>query len=82
MVLLSLLGISIGLIFNKGLSENIMLTVIGLVTVFIVGGLIIKHQKEGDHSMRKFFVGRAIGTLILFSILGLYLIARFVINLF
>jgi len=43
--------------------------------------MVTKFDLKGDKSVRKFFMGKAIGTVIVFGILGIYLLIKYLINM-
>lgn len=75
------LGTFIGMELNKGTSPYFIQIII-IVSTVIVGILIFKFNPKGDESVRRFFVGKAIGTIIVFIILGIYLLLKYVLHLF
>lgn len=80
---LLLVGACMGLLFNQNSSASILTIVVGVVSIAVVGLLIFRtDEKKGGSSMERFFVGRAIGTLVVFGILGIYLLLKYVLHLF
>ncbi|MNN10537.1 hypothetical protein D3C81_1234610 [compost metagenome] len=79
---LLLVGGVIGLSLNKNSSSNLIPIIISVITILLVGTLIFKFNLKGDDNMKKFFVGRAIGTAIVFGIIGIYLLVKYLIQLF
>ena len=82
MLSLSLFGILVGLFMNSDSSLNLVLTIVGLLSFLAIGLVILKFKKKGDDPTRKFFIGKAIGTLILFSLIIIYFIGKYLINIF
>ena len=76
------LGTFIGMVLNKSTSSNFMPTIIIALSIVIMGILIFKFNSKGDESVRRFFAGKAIGTIIVFAILGIYLLLKYVLHLF
>jgi len=76
------LGTFIGMVLNKSTSSNFMPTIIIALSIVIMGILIFKFNSKGDESVRRFFAGKAIGTIIVFAILGIYLFLKYVLHLF
>ena len=76
------LGTFIGMVLNKSTSPNFMPIIIIVLSIVIVGILIFKFNSKGDESVRRFFAGKAIGTIIVFAILGIYLFLKYVLHLF
>ena len=56
--------------------------IITVLSIVIAGILIFKFDSKGDESVRRFFVGKAIGTIVIFAILGIYLLLKYVFHLF
>lgn len=79
---LLLVGGAIGLSLNKNSSSNLIPIVISVIAISLVGALIFKFNLKGDDNMKRFFVGRAIGTAIVFGIIGIYLLVKYLIQLF
>ncbi|MNP65564.1 hypothetical protein D3C76_1611650 [compost metagenome] len=79
---LLLVGGVIGLSLNKNSSSNLIPIIISVIAILSVGTLIFKFNLKGDDNMKKFFVGRAIGTAIVFGIIGIYLLVKYLIQLF
>ncbi|HBW34116.1 MAG TPA: hypothetical protein DEF89_01575 [Desulfosporosinus sp.] len=50
--------------------------------IAFVGILILKFDIKGDKSMNRFFAGKAVGTIIVFGLLGIYLLLKYVLHLF
>lgn len=76
------LGAFIGMVLNNSISPNFMPIIIIALSSVVVGILIFKFESKGDESVRRFFVGKAIGTIIVFTILGIYLLLKYVLHLF
>lgn len=76
------LGTFIGMVLNKSTSPDFMPIIIIVLSIIIVGILIFKFNSKGDESVRRFFAGKAIGTIIVFAILGIYLLLKYVLHLF
>ncbi|MBK1810698.1 zf-HC2 domain-containing protein [Clostridium sp. YIM B02505] len=79
---LLLIGAFIGMALNKNSHSNFMPAVIVVLGIVSVGIIIFKFDLKGDRNMKNFFVGRAIGTIIIFGILAIYLLLRYVLQLF
>lgn len=79
---LLLIGSFIGMALNKNSSSTFIPTIIAVLSIIFAGTLIFKFDLKGDISMRKFFIGKAIGTIIVFSLLGIYLLLKHVLHLF
>ncbi len=75
---LMLVGAIIGMLLNNN-SMHYLTVIVSALTIFIVGLLIFKRKSGGDEGMKRFFIGRAIGTIIVFTILGIYLLVKYVI---
>ncbi|KUO63994.1 MAG: hypothetical protein APF84_16465 [Gracilibacter sp. BRH_c7a] len=76
------LGAFIGMVLNKGTSPNFIPIIIIVLSIVMVGIMIFKFNSKGDESMRRFFAGKAIGTIIVFAILGIYLLLKYVLHSF
>ncbi len=76
-VILSI-GALLGMSLNKNSSSNLLPVLIALGSILVVGVMLFKKDNRGDDGLRKFFMGRAIGTIVLFSILGLYLLFKYI----
>ncbi|MFZ7133461.1 MAG: zf-HC2 domain-containing protein [Eubacteriales bacterium] len=76
------LGTFIGMVLNKSTFTNFMPTIIIALSIVIMGILILKFNSKGDESVRRFFAGKAIGTIIVFAILGIYLLLKYVLHFF
>lgn len=76
------LGTFIGMLLNKKTSQSFMPIISIVLSIVIVGILIFKFISKGDESVRRFFEGKAIGTIIVFAILGIYLLLKYVLHLF
>jgi len=76
------LGACLGLALNGQTAGSLAAITISGLTIFMVGRLIFKSGSEGDEGMRRFFVGKAIGTVIIFGGLGVYLLLKYVLHLF
>ena len=76
------LGAFIGMVLNKGTSPNFIPIIIIVLSIVMVGIMIFKFNSKGDESMRRFFAGKAIGTIIVFALLGIYLLLKYVLHLF
>jgi hypothetical protein len=79
---LLLIGAFIGMALNKNSSLNFMPAIIIVLSIIFAGILIFKFDLKGDKSVKNFFVGRAIGTVVVFTILGIYLLLRYVLHVF
>lgn len=78
---LLILGTFIGLVLNKTTPLNSLSIIIMILSITIAGILIFKPNLKEEESMRRFFLGKAIGTFIVFVILGVYLLLRYVFHL-
>lgn len=79
---LLLIGAFIGMALNKNSSSNFIPSIIAVLSIIFTGALIFKFNLKGDSSVSRFFMGKAIGTIIVFAILGIYLLLRYVLYLF
>jgi hypothetical protein len=80
--LLLLLGAFIGMALNKNSSSNLfpaIIIVLGIAFIFIA---LFKFDLKGDLNLKRFFIGRAIVTIIIFALLGIYLLFKYVLRLF
>lgn len=73
---LLLIGAFMGMALNKDSHSNFMPAVVVVLGIGFVSILIFKFDLKGDSHMKKFFIGRAIGTIIVFVILGIYLLFK------
>lgn len=76
------IGAFIGIALNKNSSSNFIPVIIIALSVVFVGILIFKFDLKGDENMKNFFVGRAIVSIIIFTILGIFLLLKYVLQLF
>lgn len=76
------IGAFIGMALNKNSSSNFMPAIIVVLGIVFVSLLIFKFDLKGDRYMKNFFLGRAIVTIIIFTILGIYLLMKNVLHLF
>ena len=53
-----------------------------VLSIIFAGLLIFKFDFKGDSRVSRFFIGKAIGTIIVFAILGIYLLLKYVLHLF
>lgn len=79
---LLLIGAFIGMALNKNASLNFIPAIIIVLGIVLVGMLVFKFDLKGDRKVERFFIGRAIGTIIVFAILGMYLLLKYVLQLF
>lgn len=79
--LLILLGAFIGMAVNSN-SSSLLLPILGVTGVVLAGVLFFIKNRNGDSTVERFFVGRAIGTLIVFGLIGVYLFLKYVLRLF
>lgn len=79
---LLLAGASLGMVFNKKTSLYLIPTIIAVFSIVFVGILVFKFDLKGGGSVKRFFVGKAIGTIIVFAVLGIYLLLKHVLHLF
>ena len=75
------IGAFIGMAINKNSSTNFIPAIIVILAIAFVGMLILKFDLKEDKNMKRFFMGRAIGSIILFAILGIYLLLKYVLHL-
>ncbi|SDG58313.1 zf-HC2 domain-containing protein [Desulfosporosinus hippei] len=73
-------GAFIGMAINKNTSSNFMPIVVVLLSTVFVGIMIFKFKWKGDKRVSRFFVGKAIGTMIVFAILGIYLLLKYLLQ--
>lgn len=59
-----------------------MPTIIAVLGIVIIGISVFKFDIKGDRAMNRFFIGKAIGTIIIFAILGIYLLLKYVMHIF
>jgi hypothetical protein len=59
-----------------------MPAIIVILGVASVGIAVFKFDIIGDRNVKRFFIGRAIGTIIVFVILGIYLLLKHGLHLF
>lgn len=76
---LMLVGTIIGMVLNNNDPMNYLTLIVSVLTVLVIGLLIFKVELKGAEGMKRFFIGRAIGTIIVFTILGIYLLVKYVI---
>ncbi|MBB6218327.1 hypothetical protein HNQ80_004491 [Anaerosolibacter carboniphilus] len=76
------IGAFIGMVLNKNSSSSFMPSIIMVLSIIFIGVLIFKFDLKGDNRMSRFFIGKAIGTIIVFAILGIYLLLKYVLHLF
>jgi len=79
---LLLIGALFGMAINKSSQMNAVPAVIIAIGIIFVGIRIFKFDIKGDRNMERFFMGRAIGTLVVFAILGIYLLLKYGLQLF
>lgn len=79
---LLLIGAFIGMALNKNSHLNLIPAIIVVLGIIFVGIIIIKFDLKGDGYVKRFFIGRAIGTIIIFSILGIYLLLKYGLHIF
>ena len=79
---LLLLGAFIGMALNKNSNSNFMPAIIVVLGIVFVGITVFKFDLKGDRHMKRFFIGRAIGTIIVFVIFGIYLLLKYGLHLF
>ncbi|MDF2943814.1 MAG: hypothetical protein K0S01_2672 [Herbinix sp.] len=82
MSVLLLIGGVIGMALNKNSDTNIMPSITIVVGIIFVGILFFKFNPIGDRKVSNFFLGRAIGTIILIVLLGIYFILKDWLHLF
>lgn len=79
---LLLIGALIGMAINKNSQLNAVPALIIVFGIAFVGLGIFKFKIKGDRNVERFFIGRAIGTLIVFAGLGIYLLLKYGLHLF
>jgi hypothetical protein len=79
---LLLVGAFIGMALNKNSPLNFMPAIIVVLGIVFVGIMVFKFDLKGDRNVKRFFIGRAIGTIIVFIILGIYLLLKYGLHLF
>lgn len=79
---LLLAGASIGMILNNSVSSNFIPILIIILSILLAGILIFKYDLKGGNRMNRFFMGKAIGTIIVFAALGIYLLLKYGLHLF
>lgn len=79
---LSFIGVFIGMLLNKNSSSNFFPAIIIVLGIIFIGIMIFKFDLKGDKNVKRFFIGRAIGTVVVFIILGIYLLLKYVLHLF
>jgi len=76
---LLLIGGTIGMALNNNTSSNLTVILIAAFSIAIVGTMIFKFDLKGDRRVSRFFMGKAIGTIVVFIILGIYLLLKYVL---
>lgn len=76
------LGAIIGMTVNQSTSPSFMLVIMIVLSLVVMGILIFKSDWKGDEGVSGFFLGKAIGTIIVFAILGIYLLLKYGLHLF
>ncbi|EHQ89120.1 hypothetical protein DesyoDRAFT_2018 [Desulfosporosinus youngiae DSM 17734] len=76
------LGAIIGMTVNQSTSPNFMPVIMIVLSLVVMGILIFKSDWKGDEGVSRFFLGKAIGTMIVFAILGIYLLLKYGLHLF
>ncbi|MBV7273845.1 zf-HC2 domain-containing protein [Clostridiaceae bacterium UIB06] len=79
---LLLIGAFIGMALDKNSHSNFMPAIIIVLGIVFAGIVVFKFDLKGDRSVKRFFIGRAIGTIIVFVILGIYLLLKYGLHLF
>lgn len=82
MALLLMTGASIGAVLNKSISLSLMPIIVAVLSIAAGWLLIFKMNLSGGKGMEKFFIRRAIGTIIVFTLLGIFLFLKYVLHLF
>lgn len=82
MSVLLLIGGTIGMVLNNNTSSNLIAVLIAVLSIAIVGIIVFKSDLKGDGRVSRFFMGKAIGTIIIFIILGIYLLLKYVLHVF
>lgn len=71
------IGAIIGMALNKNSTSNVIPAIIVVLSIVFAGILVFKSDSKGGIGMRRFFLGKAIGTIVLFAILGIYLLVKY-----
>ena len=66
---LLLIGGSIGMVLNNSVSSNLVPTIFIILSIVFIGILFFKVDLKGDDGMNRFFMGKAIGSIIIFALL-------------
>ena len=77
-----LIGAFIGMALGKNTSSNLMPTIVIVLSVVFAGILAFKFNFKGERSVGRFFIGKAIGTIVVFAIVGIYLLLKYGLHLF
>ena len=76
------IGASIGMAINGKASSNLVPALFAIIGIVSIGILILKFDIKGDGRVKRFFIGKAIGTIIIFAALGIFLLLKYVLHLF
>lgn len=79
---LLLIGGTIGMVLSNNTSSNFLAVLIAVLSIAIVGLMLYKFDLKGERRVSRFFMGKAIGTIVVFIILGIYLLLKYVLQLF
>lgn len=79
---LLLTGASIGMALNNSVSSGFVPVIFIVLGIALLGGLIYIFDSKGGGGVNRFFMGRAIGTIIIFALVGIYLLLKYVLHLF
>jgi hypothetical protein len=79
---LLLIGGTSGMVLNNNTSSNLITIIIAVLSIAFVGTMIFKSNLKGDRGVSRFFMGKAIGTIVIFTILGIYLLLKYVLHVF
>lgn len=79
---LLLTGAFIGMALGRNTSSNLMPAIIAVLGIAFLGILVLKFDLKGDRSVRRFYIGKAVGTLIVFAVVGIYLLLKYGLHIF
>lgn len=79
---LLLAGGFLGMALSQKTPLSLMQIILIIVGMAFLGILIFNFDFKGGYGMRRFFIGKAIGTVIIFAILGIYLLLKYALHLF
>lgn len=75
------IGAFIGMALNKNSSSNLMPALTAVLGITFIGVLIYKFNLKGDRGFRRFFIGKAIGTMVIFVLLAIYLLIKYLLGI-